>query len=160
MVIFRKLIKPLHPPLEMNNQILQQGTNHKHLGLFFSNNGLWHDHIDYNVKKAYTRLNMLRKVRFILNRFTLEKMYFSFIRPILEYGDVVWDTQTHYLINKIENVQTEAARIATGGTKLTSIQKKYEETGWEKLLERREKHKLILLYKIVKGKLRDLLHVS
>jgi hypothetical protein len=42
-------------------------------------------------------------------------------------------------LNKIENVQTEAARIATGGTKLTSIQKLYEETGWEKLLERREK---------------------
>jgi 2-oxoglutarate dehydrogenase complex dehydrogenase (E1) component-like enzyme len=88
---------------------------------------------------------MLRKVRFILNRFTLEKMYFSFIRPILEYGHVVWDTQTHYLINKIENVQSETARIVTGGTKLTSIQKLYEETGWEKLLERREKHKLILL---------------
>jgi hypothetical protein len=76
-------------------------------------------------------------------------MYFSFIRHILEYGDVVWDTQTHYLINKIENVQIEAARIVTGGTKLTSIQKLYEETGWEKLLERREKHKFILLYKIV-----------
>jgi hypothetical protein len=145
MVISRKLIKPLHPPLEMNSQILQQGTNHKHLGLFFSNNGLWHDHLDYIVKKAYTRLNMLRKVRFKLNRFTLEKMYFSFIRPIMEYGDVVWDTQ----INKIENVQSEAARIVTGGTKLTSIQKLCEETGWEKLLERREKHKLILLYKIV-----------
>jgi hypothetical protein len=56
-----------------------------------------------------------------LNRFTLEKMYFSFIRPILEYGDVVWDTQTHYLINKIENVQSEAARIVTGGTKFYSI---------------------------------------
>ena len=149
MVISRTLIKPLHPPLEMNSQILQQGTNHKHLGLFFSNNGLWHDHIDYIVKKAYTRLNMLRKVRFILNRFTLEKMYFSFIRPILQYGDVVWDMQTRYFINKIENVQSEAARIVTGGTKLTSIQKLYEETGWEKLLERREKHKLILLYKIV-----------
>jgi hypothetical protein len=88
---------------------------------------------------------MLRKVRFKLNRFTLEKMYFSFIRPILEYRDVVWDTHTHYLIN----VQSEAARIVTGGTKLTSIQKLYEETGWEKLLERREKHKLILPYKIV-----------
>jgi hypothetical protein len=77
MVISRKLIKPPHPPLEMNSQILQQGTNHKHLGLFFSNNGLWHDHIDYIVK-AYTRLNMLRKVPFILKRFTLEKMYFYF----------------------------------------------------------------------------------
>jgi hypothetical protein len=30
-----------------------------------------------------------------------------------------------------------------------SIQKLYEETGWEKLLERRGKHQLILLYKIV-----------
>jgi hypothetical protein len=35
------------------------------------------------------------------------------IRPILEYGDDDWDTQTHYLINKIENVQSEAARIVT-----------------------------------------------
>ena len=40
MVISRKLIKPLHPTLEMNSQILQQGTNHKHLGLFFSNKRL------------------------------------------------------------------------------------------------------------------------
>jgi hypothetical protein len=133
----------------MNSQILQQGTNHKHLGLFFSNNGLWQDHIDYIVKKAYTLLDMIRKVRFKLNRFTLEKMYLSFIRHILEYGNVVWDTQTHYLINKIENVQSEAARIATGGTKLPSIQKLCEETGWEKLLERRETHKLFLIYKIV-----------
>ena len=62
------------------------------------------------------------------------------------------DTQTRYLINKIENIQSEAARIVTGGTKLTSIQKLYEETGWEQLLERREKHKLILLYKIVNNK--------
>jgi hypothetical protein len=50
----------------------------------------------------------------------------------LEYGDVAWDTQTLYLINKIENVQSEAARIVTGDTQLTSIQKLYEETGWEK----------------------------
>jgi hypothetical protein len=73
------------------------------------------------ISRCLIVLNMLRKVRFILNRFTLEKMYFSFIRPILEYVDVVWDTQTHYLINKIENVHSEAARIVTGDTKLTSI---------------------------------------
>ena len=64
-------------------------------------------------------------------------------------GMLFLETQTRYLINKIENIQSEAARIVTSGTKLTSIQKLYEETGWEKLLERREEHKLILLYKIV-----------
>jgi hypothetical protein len=59
---------------------------------------------------------------------------------------MLFGIRTHFLINTIENVQSEAARIATSGTKLTSIQRLYEETGWGKLLERREKHKLILLY--------------
>ena len=76
---------------------------------------------------------MLLKDRCIPNSFTLEKMYFFFIRPTLEYGDLVWDTQTHSWINKIENIQSKAARIVTGGTKLTSIQRLCEETGWEKL---------------------------
>ena len=52
-------------------------------------------------------------------------------------------------MNKVESVQIEAMRIVTGGTKLTSIQKLYEETGWEKLLDRREQHKLIMFYKMV-----------
>jgi hypothetical protein len=50
-------------------------------------------------------------------------MYFSFIRPILEYGDVIWDSNIQYLADKIEYVQIEALRIVTGGTKLTSINK-------------------------------------
>ena len=79
----------------MNNHDLQEVANHKHLGLIFSNNGLWHDHIDNIVKKAYARLNVLRKVRFTLDRFTLEKMYFSYIRPILEYGDIVGVSGQH-----------------------------------------------------------------
>ena len=46
-------------------------------------------------------------------------------------GMLFLDTQTRYLINKIENIQSEAARIVTSGTKLTSIQKLYGETGWK-----------------------------
>ena len=45
----------------MNSQILQQGTNHKHLGLFFSNKRLWHDHIDYIVKKGGLWFFFLKK---------------------------------------------------------------------------------------------------
>ena len=76
-------------------------------------------------------------------------MYLSFIRPLLEYGDVIWNISTQYLVDKVENVQIEAMRIVTGGTKLTSIQKLYTETGWEKLSDRREKHRLMVLYKII-----------
>jgi hypothetical protein len=37
------------------------------------------------------------------------------------------------VINKLENIQLDAARIVTGGTRLTSHDSLYEETKWEKL---------------------------
>ena len=91
---------------------------------------------------------MLRKVRMTLDRFSLEKIYMSFIRPILEYADVIWDSQNQSLINKLENVQLDPARIVTRGTKLTGLNRLYEETKWEKLSDRRQNHKLILFHKI------------
>jgi hypothetical protein len=104
----------------MNNTIINQVTEHKHLGLDISNDGSWQKQIDLITKKAFIRVNILRKFKFILNRKTLEKIYLTFIGPILEYADVVWDNKTLFLINKLENVQIEAARIVTGGTRLVS----------------------------------------
>ena len=46
MTITRKINKPLHPPLIMNNTIINQVTEHKHLGLEISNDGSWQKHID------------------------------------------------------------------------------------------------------------------
>lgn len=66
----------------------------------------------------------------------------------MEYTDVIWDSQNQSLINKLENVQLDAARIVTGRTKLTGLNRLYEETKWEKLSDRRQNHKLILFHKI------------
>lgn len=41
-------------------------------------------------------------------------MYLSFVRPILEYADVIWDNLTKCLVNKTENIQLEEATIVTG----------------------------------------------
>jgi hypothetical protein len=50
------------------------------------------------------------------------------------------------LINKLENVQLDAAKIVTRGTKLTGLNRLYEETKWEKLSDRRQNHKLIWFF--------------
>ena len=64
----------------------------------------------------------------------------------MEYADVVWGNKTLLLINKLENVQIEAARIVTGGTRLISINGLYKETGWQTLQARREHHKNNIYY--------------
>ena len=76
-----------------------------------SNDGNWGKHVDLITKKVFTRVNIMRKFKFILDRRTLENIYLTFIRPLLEYGDVVWDCKTVYLTNKLESVQAEAARV-------------------------------------------------
>ena len=68
---------------------------------------------------------------FKLYRRSLQTIYFSFIRPLLEFADVVWDTCTQYEVNDFEKIQNEAARVVTGATKLASINSLLSETGWE-----------------------------
>lgn len=105
-------------------------------------------HIQSVIKRAWIRIGILRSMKFLLNRSSLEKMYFSFIRPLLEYSDVVWDNCTLQQKNELESVQNEAARIVTGATKLCNIDKMYNELKWETLATRRKKHKLVLFFKM------------
>ena len=106
------------------------------------------------LSKAYAKLGLMHKVKYIhsLDRNSLQKLYFSFIRPVLEYADIIWDNIPEYLSLKIENIQLEAARIVTGGNRLASKTLLYKETGWVPLSKRREDHRLILLFKMFHGK--------
>ena len=71
----------------------------------------------------------MRKLKFQLDRRSFEIIYTTFIRLILEYGNEIWDNCTQYEIEEIEKNQNEAARIATGTTKLISIETLYSEIG-------------------------------
>ena len=77
-----------------------------------------------------------------LDRETLIKIYFAFIRPVLEYWDVVWCNCTKDNSELLEKVQIEATRIITGLRVNSSKSNLYKELGWEPLQARRDKHKL------------------
>ena len=49
---------------------------------------------------------------------------------------------------ELDKIQNEAARIATGATKLVSINNFYKEICWESLQKRRNDHKLTLFFKM------------
>ena len=73
----------------------------------------------------------MRRLKFRLNRKSLENIYFRFIKPLLEYADVIWDNCTYYEKHELDKIQSEAARIVSGATKLVSLHALYEEVGWE-----------------------------
>ena len=149
MILSRKHNKPFHPPLSMNQNPINNVNYHKHLGLTFSQDCYWHDHLELVKNKAWLRINIMRRLKFQLDRNSLQTIYISFIRPLLEYADVVWDNCTQQEAYELEKNQNEAANIVTGATKLTLIQSLLSDTGWESLTSRREKHKLVLFYKMI-----------
>ena len=80
----------------------------------------------------------MRWLKYELDRKSLEIIYTIFIRLILEYADVIWDNCSDYEKQELEKIQIEAARIASGATKLISIHNLYNEIGWETLEKKEE----------------------
>ena len=132
---------------------IKKVEHHRHLGVTLSSNATWYEHILNICKTASKRVGILRGLKYKLNRQALQTIYFSFIRPTFEYSDAVWGHAPRHQIyyDLLEKLQLEAARIITGTNVSISRAKLYEETGWEPLTTRREKHRLVLFYKMING---------
>ena len=85
-------------PFTLLNDVQVPASDQKHLGLLLSGNGTRQSHIEYKTKNK-KRINIMRKLKFELDRSALETIHFSFIRPILGYADIVWDNCSMHEIN-------------------------------------------------------------
>ena len=81
--------KPVHPPLILNNNIIEHVTVHEHLALTLCSNLSWRAHILKIHQKASKKLNLLKPLKYKLNRYTLEVLFKSLVHSSLEYADVV-----------------------------------------------------------------------
>lgn len=77
------------------------------------------------------------------------KIYFVFVRPVLEYSDIVWDNCSDRDAKLLEDIQVAAARIISGLRSNSSRFLPYDELGSDTLEVRRKKHKFVLFYRMV-----------
>lgn len=136
-----------NPHLMFNNTQLTYVENHKHLGITFNQNGSWHNHISNITLSASKILGSMRLLKYKLRRDTLNQIYISYLRPILEYASIIWDNCTVYEKESLEKIQYEAARIVSGLTRSVSINNLLREIGWVSLSDRRKIQKYMLMYK-------------
>ena len=155
-LISNKRVKVNHPPLFLGGEQIKRVPHHKHLGLIIATDLSWREQIKEICDKANRRLGIMRSLKYKLDRLSLERIYMGFIRPLLEYGDIIWDSPGD-LLHPLETIQLNAARIVIGATARSRTKGLYKETGWEPLSKRREHHRLTLLYKILNGKAPDYL---
>ena len=152
-VIFsRKTKKISHPPLNFSNNSVQQVQFQKHLGVYLDGKLDFREHLQNMFKKINKTISLLRKLQNNLPRAPLITIYKSFVRPHLDYGDILYDqTFNNSFHERLESIQYNAALAITGAVRGSSREKLYQELGFESLQQRRWYRKLCLFFKIIKN---------
>ena len=92
----------------------------------------------------------MKKLSLTLSRNSLLTIYKIFVKPILDYADIIYDKPlTESFKHKLEMVLYYTALVITGAIKDTSRDRTYGELGLESLAERRWSRKIFFFHKTI-----------
>ena len=104
-----------HPKVTFNNSSVAQTSGQKHLGIYLDEKLNFSHHIKEKIFKACKGIDVIRKLHYVLPRYSLLTIYMSLIRPHFDYGDIIYDQpKDQAFSNKLEVVQYSAALAITG----------------------------------------------
>ena len=90
-VIFsRKLQNLNYDSIYVNQNLLQQVLSQKHLGMHLDTKLSFQGHLDNVMSKLDKTIGLLRKLQAVLPRPSLVDIYKAFIRPHLDYWDIIY----------------------------------------------------------------------
>ena len=131
-----------HHDIVFDGMVLPETSTHKHLGLTFNSDLSWSSHIKNILDSVSPMADVLKKLKYKVDKESLEKIYFSFIRPNLEYSSFIWDNCQIGEKEELEKFQMSIDRTVTGARKGTSHDLILNELNWPSLVDRRELAKL------------------
>ncbi|XP_046660063.1 uncharacterized protein LOC124353972 [Homalodisca vitripennis] len=94
------------------DQPLGRVSSIKDLGVTFSSDFSFNEHVDDLCRRAYRMLGFItRSTRGMTSPLVLKTLYSSFVRQLLEYASPVWSPYQLGLIEKLEAVQRKFVRM-------------------------------------------------
>jgi ribonuclease HI len=154
-IVFTKKRKLPKLRITLNNKQIKIENTVKFLGVIFDSKLKWNSHIDYIVTKCKKRMNIMRAVSgygWGASKRALLSIYKAIIRSVLDYGDVAYSTASSSQLKKLQNIQSEALRLACGSAKGTPIIALQNECGELPLHLRRLNNSLKIGSKIISSK--------
>ena len=138
-VIFsRTTTKKIHPKIFFNNIPVSKADSQKHLGLHLDSKLSFDIHIKTILTKVNRIIGLLWKFQQVFPRTSLITIYKAFIRPQLDYVDVIFDQAfDNSFHQRLESIQYNAALAITETISGTSRENLYQKLGLESLQSRR-----------------------
>ena len=131
----------------------------KDLGITIDSQLTFEDHIASKVRVANAMVGLIRRSFSYLSCDLFRKLYLAFVRPHLEYAQVVWAPHLRKHINIIENVQIRATKLVDGLSAL-EYPERLRRLNLPTLVHRRTRGAMIELYKHFNNYTRETLSTS
>ena len=95
----------MYPPVKFNNNTITKCPHQKHLGVVLDSKLGFNIHIEQKIKKYNKVIRLIRRLSVSLRRKALLTIYKSFVRPHLDYEDILDDKPDNQNFeNKLEKV--------------------------------------------------------
>jgi len=132
-----KIRQSIDYTFSLNGVTLQQDTEQKDLGITISQTLKPDLHIANIVKKANSRIGLIKRCFTNYTPKKIQILYTTMIRPLLEYGSTVWSPHLQKDILELDKVQRRCLRLTDNAITLPSLK------------DRREKQDICETYKYV-----------
>ena len=157
-IFSRKSKSVSYPPLIFNNNSIAKCSYQKHLGVVLHSKLDFSIHTEHKIKRCNKIIGLLQRLSVCFPRKALLTIVESFIKPRIDYGDILYDKPDNQNFeSKIKKYHYKACIAVTGAIQGTSRKGFYDELGLMFLKERRWYNKLTFFYKIVNGQVPDYL---
>ena len=98
--------------VSVNGSDLKRVSKYKYLGVVMDECLTWKAHVKYLLGKVGKRIGMLGRARLKnMSMHSANRVYKSYIIPVLDYCDTVWNCCGSVNSDKLERLQRRAARI-------------------------------------------------
>ena len=138
----------IEPEIRIGETAIKRVRNSKTLGVLVDEHLTWDGQLENIQTKVSRGIGMLRRMRKVVSKTTLIKVYNAIILPHFDYCSLVWDNCSDYLIDKLQKLQNRAARVITGRSYETRSRDVLKELHWQPLKERFEQKKLFLCIRL------------
>ncbi len=136
----------------MHGQILSCAEHHPYLGVEIAKDLSWNHHINNIAKSAHRSTNFLCRNVSKCSADTKQAGITGMVRPKLEYASSAWDLHQQNQIQKLERIQSKAARFVLNRyDPMASVTQMRQELGWPTLQSHRFTARMTMFYKDVHG---------
>lgn len=129
---------------------LVQTEHERDLGIIMDEKLKFHDQSSQVIKKANRILAIIKRSFSFIDKKIFRKLYKALVRPIIEYGNVIWGPWYTGDQEKIEKIQRRATKLVKD-IKHLPYQDRMKQLNIPSLSFRRKRGDLIVIFKMVHG---------